>query len=59
MKSAPIPGNHSSFEILQLFDIRRYQSLVMIFFRSLVILIKGESDGVCLAYRDSPAFGGT
>ena len=39
MKSAPIPGNHNSFEKLQLFDIRRYQSLVTLFFRSAVILI--------------------
>ena len=39
MKSAPIPGNQSSFEILQLFDIWRYQSLVILFFSSVVILI--------------------
>ena len=36
MKSAPIPGNQSSFEILQLFDIWRSQSLVIFF---LVLLI--------------------
>ena len=29
MKSAPIPGNQSSFEILQLFDIWCCQSLVI------------------------------
>ena len=29
MKFAPIPGNHSSFEILQLFNIWHYQSLVI------------------------------
>ena len=39
MKSAPIPGNQSSFEILQLFDIWRYQSLVILFYSSVVILI--------------------
>ena len=39
MKSAPIPGNQSCFEILQLFDIWRYQSLVILFFSSAVILI--------------------
>ena len=40
MKSAAIQGNHqSSFEILQLFDTRRYQSLGIIFFSSVVILI--------------------
>ena len=38
MKSAPIPGNQSSFEILELFDIWRYQSLVILFFSSVVIL---------------------
>ena len=38
MKLAPIPGNQSSFEILQLFDIWRYQSLVILFFSSVVIL---------------------
>ena len=39
MKSAPIPGNQSSFEILQLFNIWHYQSLVISFFSSVVILI--------------------
>ena len=48
MKSVPTPGNKSSFEILQLFDISRYQSLVILFCSSVVILIKDESDGVCL-----------
>ena len=52
MKSAPIPGNRlpfqSSFEALQLFDIWRYQSLVISFFSSVVVLILDESDGVCL-----------
>ena len=48
MKSAPIPGNQSSFEILQLFHIWRYQSLVISFFSSVVILTYDESDGVCL-----------
>ena len=33
--------------ILQLFDIWRYQSLLIIFFSFVVILIKDESDGVC------------
>ena len=37
MKSALIPGNHSSFEILELFDIWRYQSLVILFFSSAVM----------------------
>ena len=39
MKSAPIPGNQSSCEILQLFDIWRYQNLVILFFSSVVTLI--------------------
>ena len=38
MKSAPIAGNQSSFEILQLFDIWRYQKLVILFFSSVVTL---------------------
>ena len=37
MKSVPISGNESSFDIFELFDIWRYQSLVMLFF--IVILI--------------------
>ena len=48
MKSAPIPGNQSFIEILQLFDTWRYQSLEILFFNSVVILIKYESDGLCL-----------
>ena len=48
MKSAPIPGNQGSFEILQLFDIWRYQSLVVLFFSYLLNLIWDESVGVCL-----------
>ena len=39
MKSASIQGNQSSFDVLQLFDIWRYQSLVMLFFSSIVNLI--------------------
>ena len=39
MKSAPILGNQSSFEVFELFDIWRYQSLVILFFSSVVILI--------------------
>ena len=39
MKSTPVLGNQSSFEILQLFDIWRCQSLVILFFSSAVILI--------------------
>ena len=39
MKSAPILGTQSSFEIFQLFDIWRYQSFVKLFFSSTVILI--------------------
>ena len=39
MKSATIRGNQSSLELLQLFDIWRYQSLVILFFSSVVILI--------------------
>ena len=31
MKSVSIPRNQSSFEILQLFDTLRYQSLVILF----------------------------
>ena len=30
MKSAPIPGNQSCFEILQLLDKWRYQNLVIL-----------------------------
>ena len=37
MKLAPIPGNQGSFEIL--FDIWRYQSLMILCFSSVVILI--------------------
>ena len=47
MKPAPIPGNQSSFEILQMLDIWRYQSLIL-FFSSVVVLIQDESDGACL-----------
>ena len=39
MKLSRIPGNQSSFEILQLFDIWLYQSLVILFFSSVLILI--------------------
>ena len=39
MKSGPIPGNQSLFEILQLIDIWRYKSLMMLFFSFVVILI--------------------
>ena len=39
MKSAIIPGNQSSLEILRLLRIWRYQSLVILFFNSIVILI--------------------
>ena len=48
MKSAPIQGNQSSFEILQLFDKWRYQVLEVLFFSSVLILILDEPDGVCL-----------
>ena len=40
--------NQSSFEILQLFDLWNYQSLVMLFFSSVITLVQDESDGVCL-----------
>ena len=59
MKSLPIPGNQNSFEILQLFDIWRYQSFVILFFSSVVILIYDKSDGVCLVWRVNPVLGGT
>ena len=39
MKSVLIPGHQSSFGILQLFDTLRYQSLVILFFSSVVALI--------------------
>ena len=39
MKLAPIPLNQSSFEILQLLDIWRYQSFVTLFFSSTLILL--------------------
>ena len=48
MNSAPIPGNQSSFEILQLLDIWRYQSFVILFLSSAVTLISDKSDDVCL-----------
>ena len=38
-KSATIPGNQGSFEILKLSNIWRYQSLVTLFFSSIAILI--------------------
>ena len=41
-------GSQGSFEILQLFDTWRYQSLVILFFSSIVVLILDESDGVSL-----------
>ena len=37
--SVPIRGNQSSFKILQLFDMWRYQSLVILFFSCVVILM--------------------
>ena len=37
--SVPIRGNQSSFKILQLFDIWRYQSLMILFFSCVVILM--------------------
>ena len=37
--SVPIRGNQSSFKILQLFDTWRYQSLVILFFSCVVILM--------------------
>ena len=49
MKSAPIPGNQNSFEILPLFDTWRNQILMILLFSSVVILIYDESDGVCPA----------
>ena len=39
MKSAPTPGNNVSFEILQMFDTRRYQKFSDIIFSSILILI--------------------
>ena len=48
MKSAPLTENQTFFEIFQLFDIWSYQSLVILFFSSDVILILDESVGVCL-----------
>ena len=55
MKSVPIQGNQSSFEILQLFDTWCYQSLVILFFSYVVNLIKNESDGVlsCIVAQSS------
>ena len=49
MKSAPIPGNQNSFEILPLFDTWRNQILMILLFSFVVILIYDESDGVCPA----------
>ena len=37
-----------NFEIFQLFDIWHYQSFLILFFSSVVILIQDESDGICL-----------
>ena len=39
MKLAPIPENQSSFRILQLFDIWRFQRLMILFFSSVATLI--------------------
>ena len=48
MKSSPIPGNQSSFEILHLFDIWHYQGLVKLFFSADAILIYDETDDVSI-----------
>ena len=48
MKSAPIQGNQTSIEILQLFGTWHYQNVVILFFSSIVILILDKSDGVSL-----------
>ena len=58
MKSVPIPGNQDYFEVLELFDTLRFQSLVILFFSS-AISIYDESDGVSLVSRNDPALGGT
>ena len=47
LKPVPIPGNQSSFEILQLSDTWRYQILIL-FFSSVVSSIQNESDCGCL-----------
>ena len=59
MKFAPIPGNKSVFEILKLFDIWCYQTLVILFFSYVVILIYKESDRVCLVQWGNPVLGRT
>ena len=48
MKSALIPGNQSFYEKLHLFDIGHYQTLVILFFTSVMMLIKDESHAVSL-----------
>ena len=45
--------------VLKLFDTWSYQSLVILFFSSVVTLIWNESNGACLAYHQNPALGGT
>ena len=59
MKSAPTPGNQSCFKILQLFDIWRYQSLVILFFSSVVILMSVEFNCFSAVQRDNSVLGGT
>ena len=59
MKSVPISGNQSSFEILQLFDTWCYQSLVILFYNSVVNFIKNESDDLCLVEWHKPALNGS
>ena len=39
MNQLPFQENESYFDIFQLFDIWRYQSLVILFFISIIILI--------------------
>ena len=48
MKSVLMPGNQKSFKILQLFNIWRYQNLVLLFYSSWMASVENESDGVCL-----------
>ena len=55
VKSASIPGNQSSFEVLQLFDTERYQSSVILFFSFIVKLLWDESHGVSLAWWNNLA----
>ena len=51
MKSALVWGNQGTSEILQLFDRLPFQSLVLLFYSSVMISFLDESDGVSLKVK--------